>query len=163
MAYASNPFIVLTYVGGPALLTNASSLFILSTANRFARAVDRSRFLAEKLRKPDGDGLHEIHRLEIIEGGRRVKIIARAISAFYLAAATFALTTLASIAGAVAAETGLPIATTIVVGLAIVSGAIGFTAFVIGAISLVIESRIVVRSLGREAAAARHLAGAPSV
>ena len=44
----ANPFIVLSYVGGPAVLTSATSLLVLSTSNRFARAVDRSRLLSEK-------------------------------------------------------------------------------------------------------------------
>ena len=47
--FSTNPFVVLSYVGGPAVLTNAAALLLLSTSNRFARAVDRSRFLADNL------------------------------------------------------------------------------------------------------------------
>ena len=52
MALDTNPFVVLSYVSGPALLTNATSLILLSTTNRFARAIDRSRQLTALLGKP---------------------------------------------------------------------------------------------------------------
>jgi hypothetical protein len=44
-----NPFSVLSWIVAPALLTNASALLILSTANRLARAVDRAQELSSKL------------------------------------------------------------------------------------------------------------------
>jgi len=34
MPLATNPFVVLTYVSGPAILTNASALLLMSTSNR---------------------------------------------------------------------------------------------------------------------------------
>jgi hypothetical protein len=46
---SNNPFIVLSYVSGPAILTNAAALLLLSTSNRFARAIDRSRELARNV------------------------------------------------------------------------------------------------------------------
>ena len=52
---ATNPFVILSYVGGPALLTNATGLFVLSTSNRFARAIDRARALAGR-----SDGSSEV-------------------------------------------------------------------------------------------------------
>lgn len=42
----SNPFIILTFIVAPAILTNASALMVTSTANRFARAIDRARSLS---------------------------------------------------------------------------------------------------------------------
>src|ERR1700749_239103 len=97
---AANPFVVLSYVGGPALLTNASSVFIMSTANRFARAIDRARELAKQ--SPANAEPDRIEELKLAH--RRVDLIARAMSCFYFAAAMFALGTLASIAGAAVTE-----------------------------------------------------------
>ena len=46
---ATNPFAALTFIAAPALLTNTSSLLLLGTSNRLARAVDRVRALTAHL------------------------------------------------------------------------------------------------------------------
>jgi hypothetical protein len=144
----SNPFIVLSYVGGPALLTNATTLFVLSTSNRFARAVDRSRILAERL--SDGGAARPSWRHEMPEVHHRVLLIGRALVCFYLAAACFAIATLGSIAGAVLTEVlHAPYLSGVVI-IALITGVIGFCAFIAGAVLLVVESRTAVRSLSRE-------------
>jgi hypothetical protein len=144
----TNPFVVLSYVGGPALLTNATSLFVLSTSNRFARAIDRARVLAER---PDESGavLDELR-----DAHRRVDLIVRALTSFYFAAAMFALGTLATIAGAAIADIqNSPILNAVIGGAAIV-GVAGFLAFVTGAICLVFEARLTARMISREARSA---------
>jgi hypothetical protein len=147
---STNPFVVLSYVGGPALLTNASSVFIMSTANRFARAIDRARALALQ-----GDVLPGEDRIaELQLAHRRVDLIARAMQCFYFAAAMFALGTLASIAGAAVTEMqGLPVFEIVVAGAAVV-GLAGFVAFITGAVSLVMESRLAAKAVAQEADAA---------
>ena len=142
----ANPFIVLSYVGGPAILTNAAALLLLSTSNRFARAIDRSRHLTAHLAE-----LSPAARKEMNVAGRRVRLIAQAMTGFYLATAAFALATLLSIAGAVFAPFVPPIAFDAVAVVAACSGFIGFGAFVAGAGMLVIESRLAVRALALEA------------
>lgn len=88
--FSSNPFIVLSYVSGPALLTNATALLLLSTTNRFGRAIDRSRVLAARL--ADAGARTTLPTLEAqwanVQG--RVRLMARALFGLYLAAATFA-------------------------------------------------------------------------
>ncbi|MFL6691033.1 MAG: DUF2721 domain-containing protein [Alphaproteobacteria bacterium] len=144
----SNPFILLSYVGGPALLTNATTLFVLSTSNRFARAVDRSRILAEKL--SGGGPARPSWRQEMPEVHHRVLLIGRALVCFYLAAACFAVATLGSIAGAVLSEALHAPYLSGVVTIALITGVIGFCAFITGAVLLVVESRTAVGSLSRE-------------
>ena len=41
MQLPSNPFAVLTFISAPAVLTNASSVLLFGTGNRYGRAVDR--------------------------------------------------------------------------------------------------------------------------
>jgi hypothetical protein len=147
---AANPFVVLSYVGGPALLTNASSVFIMSTANRFARAIDRARELAKQ--SPANAEPDRIEELKLAH--RRVDLIARAMSCFYFAAAMFALGTLASIAGAALTESNIAAVFDAVVGGAALVGLAGFIAFVTGAVSLVLESRMAALAVAREADAA---------
>jgi len=144
----TNPFVVLSYVGGPALLTNATSLFILSTSNRFARAIDRARVLAER----SDNGIDVLEELK--DAHKRVDLIVRALTSFYVAAAMFALGTLATIAGAAVAEVqNAPILTVVIAGAAIV-GVAGFVAFMAGAISLVFEARITAKMIALEARSA---------
>jgi hypothetical protein len=52
MADPTNPFGALTLIVAPAVLTNASSILVLSTSNRLARAIDRARALTSNLELP---------------------------------------------------------------------------------------------------------------
>src|ERR1051325_8333934 len=47
--FSENPFAALTIVAAPAILTNASSVLCLGTANRLARVVDRTRVVSAEL------------------------------------------------------------------------------------------------------------------
>lgn len=146
----SNPFIVLSYVGGPALLTNATALFIMSTSNRFARAVDRSRGIAEQLSGSGTVPLRDCLIAELPEVHRRVLLIGRALVCFYLAAGTFAINTLGSIVGAVLTQGVAGAISTIVIAISVAAGLVGFGGFITGASLLVAESNTAVRSLSRE-------------
>src|ERR1700760_1596577 len=89
-----NAFELLTVIAAPALITNASSVLVLSTSNRFARAVDRSRPLRAELAGSDHDErslflhspLHHFIR-------RRTLILVRALTSFYVAVGSFAFGT----------------------------------------------------------------------
>src|ERR1700733_13127472 len=94
---SSNPFVVLSYVSGPAILTNASALLLMSTSNRFARVIDRSRHLVRELA-----GVSPRTRGQLVLAVRRVRLIARALTSLYAAAAAFALATVTAILGAMA-------------------------------------------------------------
>ena len=59
------PFAALTLIAAPALLTNASSVLALGTANRFSRAVDRQRHLTALLEADDGQGDPEQAKLRL--------------------------------------------------------------------------------------------------
>ncbi|MGD0191453.1 MAG: DUF2721 domain-containing protein [Rhizomicrobium sp.] len=145
MALSANPFVVLSYVSGPAILTNAAALLLLSTSNRFGRAIDRSRSLATNVGELSESGREELQLV-----ARRVRLLAHVLSSLYLSTAIFALATLTSILGAAAAEFAPQTALQIVVIAAVVLGVCGFAAFIAGATGLVIESRLAVQALARE-------------
>src|SRR5690349_4461384 len=98
----TNPFAALTLVAAPAILTNATSALVLSTSNRFARAVDRARVVAAELEKLGRGGdpaltalrMGQLSRLE-----RRAVLLLQALRLFYLALGSFAGATLVSVAG----------------------------------------------------------------
>jgi hypothetical protein len=154
MPLDTNPFVVLSYVSGPALLTNATSLILMSTTNRFARAIDRSRHLSELLSRAPTNKDHAVEAAELRSVGRRIRVIAFAIAAFYLAAAMFALATVSSIVGAAVAGGSNSAPLDLIIVFAVVLGAVGFAAFVGGALALVIETRQAMRALAAESAAA---------
>lgn len=131
------PFEVLTFIAAPALLTNASSLLVLSTSNRFARAVDRERQL-EREGGPDED---------IVRVQRRAKMLSNALVSFYIAVSVFALGTFIALLGAgIASIGGVRIAPAITV-LGICASTIGMLGIGAGAALLSIEATVAYRGL----------------
>ena len=76
---ASNPLSILTFIVAPAMLTNASSILVLGTGNRFARAVDRVRTLAAEMKAAgvEPSWLTESRALQLRYAQRRAKIVVR--------------------------------------------------------------------------------------
>jgi hypothetical protein len=127
-----NAFQLLTFIAAPALLTNASTVLVLSTSNRFARAVDRARNL-ELSKGPDrAQALSRVTR--------RALALNRALTAFYIAIASFATGTFSELlGGGIAAIVRGEIAPVItMVGLFVAT--IGTIAIATGAAFLVAET-----------------------
>lgn len=158
MPLATDPFLVISSVGGPAVLTNACSLVILSTTNRFGRAIDRSRHLATALTEGRAGVFAALYSEEIGKVGRRVALIGRALASFYIAMAMFGLATLLALVAAVLGELAGGAALGPVLGAAAGVGAAGFVAFVGGGLALIWESRLAMAALARESAASVALA-----
>jgi hypothetical protein len=87
-----NAFQLLSFITAPALLTNATSILVLSISSRFASAVDRARHLAETPDVPDRER-------DLAYAMRAVLALSRAITAFYVAAASFAIGTFSELLG----------------------------------------------------------------
>ncbi|HEX3430735.1 MAG TPA: DUF2721 domain-containing protein [Rhizomicrobium sp.] len=145
MPYATNPFIVLSYVSGPAILTNASALLLMSTSNPFARVVDRSRMLAREI-----EAAPPHLREQLLLTVRRVRLISRALTGLYVAVAGFAMATLISIIGALGAALAGGLLLEIAAATAILFGIGGFVGFVLGTGTLLLESRLAVQSIKEE-------------
>jgi len=157
VAYDPNPFAALSLIVAPAILTNACSVLIMSTSNRFARAVDRARELArqlegsERLDDPVADRrLHELTRME-----ERSMLLLRALRSCYLALSGFAGATLLSLLGAVVAPQGPRAVTQGLEWLAIGSGAVAVASLIHGSVLLVRDTQLAVLVL-RERAANLH-------
>ena len=146
-----NAFQLLTFIAAPALLTNASTVLVLSTSNRFARAVDRARTL-ELSGAPD--------RVEALTRvTRRALALNRALTAFYVAIASFAIGTFSELlGGGVAAIVRGEIAPVItMVGLFVAT--IGTIAIATGAAFLVAETWDAYSGLREEARDILHPPG----
>lgn len=151
-APGANPFTLLSLIAAPAVLTNAASLLVLSTSNRFARAIDRARALVAHLKSANAaedpespTRLRQLKRTEL-----RSLLLLTSLRSFYLAIGCFAFASLVSLVGAGIAsspyELGLSIAT--IVSLA--AGILGVGSLVYGCIVLVRETRLAVFTISEE-------------
>ncbi len=145
-----NPFSVLSYIVAPALLTNTTALLLMGTINRFGRAVDRARAVAERVTKsgpatagPAADSeLDRLTETELEICRRRVNIIRNAMTAFYTATACLALATLVSLVGALLGPVSSTLVLDVALSISAAFGLAGVSAIVFGSAILVGESRL---------------------
>ncbi len=97
-----SPFVVLSFLAAPAILTNACTLLALGTSNRLARAADRARASAQDVIKaadPD-EPLVKLHRQDFQQATLRAQMLVDALRRFYFSAGCFALGTCVALVGA---------------------------------------------------------------
>ena len=149
---ADNPFQLLTFIVAPAILTNASSILTLGTSNRFARVVDRSRFLYDKLKEPDKlpAGEFELYQKQLPIIGRRSLMLVKSLTWFYVSVGAFAATGFSSLLGAGLAYFDNKLASDITIGIALLAGVIGVLGLVSGTALLVREMWLALHFLQSE-------------
>lgn len=146
------PFAVLTLIAAPAVFTNASSLLALGTANRLARVVDRTRFLAHELRATtERDETTKMWFTHLSRLEKRGSLLVRGMRYFYGSIGAFAAASLVSILGAslAASQYRLPFAA--IAGLSFVAASAGFAGLVVGCTLLVTETRLALLMVTEEA------------
>lgn len=153
----ANPFAVLSLMVAPAILTNASSVLIMSTSNRLARAVDRARELSKQLEIVADYSSPEAERRlrELTAAETRTLLLLRGLRSFYVALGGFALAALISLLGAalVPMNLALPVQLTEIIGVA--AGLFAVGALVHGSTLLLRETQIAVQVLSQRAATVR--------
>jgi hypothetical protein len=148
---STNPFSLLTFIAAPAILTNASSVNVLSTSNRLARSMERARAISMQIEEHENDDRGNDVRLKLLKfAERRTLIIVRALTCFYIAVGSFAAASLISLLGAVfvAAHNDLLQQVTLVVS--IIAGIVGVCGLAIGSGLLVFETRMALRGMAEE-------------
>ena len=151
--FSENPFAALTIVVAPAILTNASSVLCLGTANRLARVVDRTRAVSAELTQaaPNTEGYLACRRkLDALRV--RWTLVLKALKLFYVSLGSFAAATLISLFGAVMAASSLHLAFPFVALLALVSGTAGVAGLVYGCSLMMRETRLAIQNLEDEEA-----------
>ncbi len=148
-----NPFAVLSLIVAPAILTNASSVLIMSTSNRLARAVDRARELSKQLEAVgSADGGETERRLrELSAAEARALLLLRALRRYYTALGGFASATLLSLVGAALVSLGMTLAVPVLEVTAVAAGVVAVGALVSGSVVLVRETRLAVQVLQQRA------------
>lgn len=142
----SNPFAVLSLIVAPAILTNATSLLIMSTSNRLARAVDRARELSKQLEETEQLDSEESQRRlgELGATEQRTLLLLNSLRSFYVALGAFASSAFVSLIGAVFAPIQLAIFVVPMELAAIVAGLVAVGSMVHGTVLLLQETRIAV-------------------
>jgi hypothetical protein len=153
----TNPFGALSLIVAPAVLTNASSILVLSTSNRLARAIDRARDLASQLEQPDStpSRFTSLRLTQLTGSERRALLLLSALRLFYASLGAFAGAALTSLLGGAlgSRQDALPTALEVV---AVGAGFIGVAGLVAGCVLLLRETRIAVRVVSEEAALLRE-------
>ncbi len=154
----ANPFAVLSLIVAPAILTNATSVLIMSTSNRLARGVDRAREISKQLEETkDFTGEEPQRRLrELTAAEQRALLLLRSLRSFYVALGAFASAAFVSLLGAVLAPVEVPMVVVLLEAVGILAGLIAVSAMVFGSVLLLHETRIAVRVIGERATSIRE-------
>ena len=157
MESSLNPFAVLSLIVAPAILTNASSVLIMSTSNRLARAVDRAREISKQLEATETFASTEASRRlrELAAAERRALLLLQGLRSFYVALGSFALAALISLLGAALVPLNLGITVQILEVAGILAGVVAVSALVNGSRLLLQETQIAVQILSDRVATVR--------
>ncbi|MHB8862402.1 MAG: DUF2721 domain-containing protein [Pirellulaceae bacterium] len=150
----ANPFSILTFIVAPAILTNASSIISQGTSNRLARTIDRARTLSVQLEGREEDASPDVTlRFRLLSYlKRRVLLLVRALTAFYLSIGAFAAASLISLLGAVFVVAGQELLREFTLWLALCAGMAGVGGLVTGSGILIWETQLALRGLAEETA-----------
>ena len=157
----SNPFAVLSLIVAPSILTNASSVLIMSTSNRLARGVDRARELSKQLEETEDLQTTEAQRRlrELTAAENRTLLLLRSLRSFYVALGAFAFAAFVSLMGAVAAPVQLQALVFPLELAGVAAGLIAVASLVYGSMLLLQETRIAVQVVTERATTVRERFG----
>jgi hypothetical protein len=131
---SDSPFGALTIVVAPAILTNASSVRCIGTANRLARVVDRTRVVSAELAHVAPKEENLMARQRQLEALRvRWALVLRALKFFYMSLGSFAAAALISLFGSVFTVGGLHLVFNFIALLGLLSGTVGVAGLVLDA------------------------------
>ena len=153
---SQNPFALLSLIAAPAVLTNAASVLVMSTTNRFLRASERMRALAVRVEeKKLTPGLRALVRKQVDRTERQAVLLLGALRAAYAAIGSFATASLISILGAGLASASVRLAFHAMAALALAVGVLGATALVVACARLLEATRLSMLNMSEEAALIR--------
>lgn len=147
-----NPFAVLTFIVAPALLTNASCLLALSTANRMLRARERMHGLFEKSAQAQ---LSPEEKARLRNEANRVEQqsihLLKGLGSIYIALGGFVLATFVTLLGAglVQVQGAIWFRVAAIIGMAL--GAVGVGGLVNGSRHLFHATQISMTNIREEA------------
>jgi hypothetical protein len=148
--FQGNLFALLTLIVAPAVLTNATSVLALNTANRFGRVIDRSRqIVAEMQHRSDDAALDAVRLRQMGRLRLRARYLLHAQTCFYTALGLFVATGLVSVVGAALAS-GHPGGYRVAAVASLLVGTSAAGGLIYGCALLVRETRLAITSLSEE-------------
>ena len=153
---SANPFALLSLIAAPAVLTNAASVLVMSTSNRFLRASERMRGFAIRIEeKKMAPATRALLRRQVDRTERQAVLLLGALHAAYVAIGSFAGASLISILGAGLAATSQRLGFHLMVGLALAVGFLGAGGLVWACVKLLAATRLSMLNMSEEAALIR--------
>lgn len=146
ISFQSNPFIMLTFIVAPAVLTNACALLAMSTSNRFARAIDMAKEIARQIDGGSDMTPARLDRLvdEFTTAETRGLLLLKAMRCFYLSLSCFALVALVSLLGSVSTILKSQTVETVFLSFVLLLGVVAVSGIVYGIVLLIREIRMVI-------------------
>jgi hypothetical protein len=156
--FGNNPFAALSILVAPAILTSASSVLCLGTANRLARVVDRTRIVSTQLVSLASNAeTTATFRRQLEELQVRWSLVLRALICFYMSIGSFAAAALISLVGSSLTTPNLRLVFNCLAILGLLSAIVGVGSLMAGCCIMVRETRLAIRNLAEEV----ELAGLP--
>jgi hypothetical protein len=146
LGFQSNPFMMLTFIVAPAVLTNACALLAMSTSTRFARSIDMAKEIAKQIESGIDMNSTRLDRLvnDFTTAETRGLLLLKALRCFYLSLSCFALVALVSLLGSASAILKSQAAETAFLCFVLLLGVIAVGGIVYGVILLLREIRMVI-------------------
>lgn len=142
---ADNPFLPLSFIAGPAVLTNASAVLLNGASIRYNLAVGLWRDLQSELHGHHTGAVaaYADHGLALRLAQRRVALIVRGLNLLYGAVGGFGLSTLTGLVGALLDEVA-DWAVAAAKLATVLAGASGLVCLLVAAVTFIVESRCTV-------------------
>ena len=145
-----NPFLPLSFIAGPAILTNASTVLLNGASIRYNLAIGLWRDLEAELHGRSGTATGFLftdrsRAMRLAE--RRVVYIVRALNLLYSAVGGFGLSTLTGLSGALLADSGPAWAVNAAKIATLIAGGFALLCLLVAAGTFTLESRCTVRLL----------------
>lgn len=144
LSAAQNPFAMITIIGAPAILTNASSILGLSTGTRLMKCLDNISQIEKKIKECQNDDIKPIYQQQNQMAYSQSRNFLRALRASYTSLGAFAFSCFLTLVGsAMVLFVGINYIEPLVV-LSLIVGAIGVMGLVWASVELFIASKITV-------------------
>ena len=140
---ADNPFLPLSFIAGPAILTNATAVLLNGASIRYNLAIGLWRDLQAELHghKAPTASAYDDQRLALTLANRRAKLIVTALNLLYAAVGGFGFSTLTGLGGAMLAGSENPAAISLTKLMTVAAGAFGLVCLLGAATVFLFEAR----------------------
>lgn len=140
---AQNPFTIITIIGAPAILTNASSILGLSTGTRLMKCLDTIAGIEKKLEDSSVvEEMKEIYLAQSRLSHRQSRNFLRALRASYTSLAAFAFSCFIALVGSIFILFGLREVAQGLALLSLIAGSTGVLGLVWSSIELIVASKL---------------------